>query len=236
MQPCRGRRHGSALAGVHGLVAIAIGAHVVALDVWRQRNVSDALDGVHEIDAGFGPQPHNAPAVKVLRHDLAMDSDTRTREEHACSRFQLLTRMDERLPFSGTPNSQISNSQLAACEVGSWDVAKKQTFDSPSTRDALTEQPRGKDSRIVQHEQIASAQVLAESRKLRVLDLAGVPAQDEEPRGAADRRRLLGDELRRKIEVELGHVHVREPIRLAAALHAQPMCTTRLSWEAVPPG
>jgi hypothetical protein len=40
-----------------------------------------------------------------------------------------------------------------------------------------------------------------------MLDLPRVPPQDEKARRAADRRRLLGDEPRREIEVELRDVH-----------------------------
>jgi hypothetical protein len=71
----------------------------------------------------------------------------------------------------------------------------------------MPKQSRGKDLRIVEHQHIAGAQVIAQPANVGVLDSSRMTPKDKQTRGAADRWRLLCDELRRKIEVERRNVH-----------------------------
>jgi hypothetical protein len=90
---------------------MVIGGSVVAPDVWREWHVSDPFDGVHEIGADVGPEPYDAPAVKVARDDLTAHPDAIAFEHHPGTGFELLTRMDQHFPLSRTPSSRIPKSQ-----------------------------------------------------------------------------------------------------------------------------
>ena len=74
-------------------------------------------------------------------------------------------------------------------------------------RHAAPEQARRKHTRVVDHQQIAAAKQVGEGDEGGMRDSAGITAQTEQPAGAPFRRRLLGDELGRKIEIELADVH-----------------------------
>jgi hypothetical protein len=71
----------------------------------------------------------------------------------------------------------------------------------------MAEQTRGKNARVVDHEQIAGNQMVLEPRKLGVLDSAAVAVQHEQPRLSTVRRGLLRDELFGQCEVEVRDVH-----------------------------
>src|SRR6185503_132992 len=71
----------------------------------------------------------------------------------------------------------------------------------------VAEQTRGKDARVVDHEQIARDEIVLEAGKRCVLDRPAVAVQHEQPRLAAMRRWLLRDELFGQREVEAGDVH-----------------------------
>ncbi len=76
-------------------------------------------------------------------------------------------------------------------ELRSWELAKQEAFDSSPARKATSQQPRGKDFRIVQNEKIAWAQAVRDARKHGVLDLTAVPAQHQQARVAPHSGRLL---------------------------------------------
>ncbi len=52
VQTCGRRGHRTLFAGVDGLVALAVRRLVLAVDVWRQRDVANALDDGKEIRHG----------------------------------------------------------------------------------------------------------------------------------------------------------------------------------------
>jgi hypothetical protein len=83
-------------------------------------------------------------------------------------------------------------------------LAKQKALDSASAWQPMPEQPRGKDSCIVQNEKIASAQIVHDVRKRRVFDLPAVSPQHEQARVAPHNGRLLRNQLigKTKIEVE----------------------------------
>lgn len=72
----------------------------------------------------------------------------------------------------------------------------------------MTEQPRRKDARIVEYEQIARRQVTAEVGEHRVLDVP-LAIEHEQTRSAAPFRRMLRDQLLGQLEIEIGNVRGR---------------------------
>ena len=71
----------------------------------------------------------------------------------------------------------------------------------------MTDQPGGKHTRVVDDKQVAGPENVNDVAEHCVLDRAGVAMQHEQSRAAALGRRLLSDELIRKIEIEFCDVH-----------------------------
>jgi len=88
-------------------------------------------------------------------------------------------------------------------------VLDQQTLDGAATGHATTEQARGEDSGVVDDDEVAGAQPIRQRGDPRVRDDAGFPVEMKQTGPAALRGRLLGDELRWKIEVEVADIHVR---------------------------
>ena len=86
-------------------------------------------------------------------------------------------------------------------------TANQQTFDGTASRDATTQQSRGKDPRVVHDDQIAWLEEVRERRDSGVLDVSALPIEVEKAGRRSVRRRLLRDQLRRQIEIELSDVH-----------------------------
>lgn len=98
MQSRRGRSHRSTAAGIDRLVPLAVRPAVVALDVRRQRHVSD---GVHDLrDGATVRRPHtNCPATeRVLREDFNVEPRWRFPKTGASARLHLLPRMHQHIP------------------------------------------------------------------------------------------------------------------------------------------
>src|SRR6185503_6905149 len=84
--------------GKNGLVAVAIRWLIVALDIRRQGHVTDRVDDLVHRASVFGPQPDRSTAVKPAIEDLAVERAP-TFEDDPRSGFQLLARVQERLPL-----------------------------------------------------------------------------------------------------------------------------------------
>ncbi len=144
VQPGRRRRYGSSLARVHGLITLPIVCSIVALDVRGQRHMADVVDGFLDARLVLRPEANRAPSVKVTPDDLRMQDMPGAAEHHLGSGLQLLPGMDERLPFMAL------------------DIRKEQAFDGAAARYPGAEKPGGKDSGVVDDEQIAVAQKLGQ--------------------------------------------------------------------------
>jgi hypothetical protein len=53
-------------------------------------------------------------------------------------------------------------------------LTEKQTFDRTAARDALTEEPRGKDPGVVQDKQIARAKVVGQPYEIGMFDVLAI--------------------------------------------------------------
>jgi hypothetical protein len=111
-------------------------------------------------------------------------------EQHLCTRLQLLSGMNERIPSRFDPG--------VIREIG-----EQQAFDGASARHPNAEEPGWKDFRVVHHEQIAFAQKPGKLLHMAVLDLAGVTTEDQQARRAALGCGRLRDQLVGQIEVEI---------------------------------
>jgi hypothetical protein len=83
-----------------------------------------------------------------------------------------------------------------------------------STRGPPKSQPRRHNAAVVDHDELVAEEPW-EVREARVLDGGRVTPVHQQPRRVAWLDRLLGDQLRRQVVVELGHVH--PPLRVASA-------------------
>ena len=57
--------------------------------------------------------------------------------------------------------------------IGSWQFPNQQALDRPSARDAIPQQPRGKNAGIVQDKEVACLQVVRELSENRVVQRPG---------------------------------------------------------------
>ena len=67
----------------------------------------------------------------------------------------------------------------------------------------MSDQPRREDTRVIQHEQVAGTQIVAETIEGRVLDGPVVSREHQQPRLPALGRRPLRDQLLGQIEIEI---------------------------------
>ena len=140
MQPRRRRRDRPGLACEHGLVAIAIEVQVRPLDVGRQRNVPDRLDGVHHRAGVTRPETDDPPAEVALLEHLAVQRASSALEPHLPAGPHPLTRVHQRLP------------SLVV------DARHEQHLDHSAAGLTLANQPCREHPGVVEHHQVAGRQ------------------------------------------------------------------------------
>jgi hypothetical protein len=101
-----------------------------------------------------------------------------------------------------------------------WDLTEQQTFHGAATWEAPPEQARRKHLCVVEDEEIATPQIVCKLCKGCVVDLAAIPVEHEQPRGASLSGRLLRDQLIGKVEVEVGS------FQWPSSCTGQHICTT----------
>src|SRR5437762_13301356 len=181
----RGRgRNRPALTSVNRLVAILVRCLVLTLDVRRQRDVADTIDRIGKATGVIRRKSNRASPLEMHRHDFAVDTHAIPLEEHRRAGLQLLSGMNQRVPFRTVGIRDLG--------FGIWDLRQQETLERTPTWDAMTKKPRREDARIVQDDQIARDEITAEVCEHRVLNSV-VTMEDEQPRAAALARRMLGD-------------------------------------------
>ena len=98
MQPCRRCRNGSAVPGIDRLIPFAVGQLIAALDVWRQRHMTDAVDRIVDVELLIRPETDRAATVKMTREHFPMKPGVGAFEDDARADVELLSRMHERFP------------------------------------------------------------------------------------------------------------------------------------------
>jgi hypothetical protein len=95
------------------------------------------------------------------------------------------------------------------------DRADKQRLDRlPGIEDA--EQPRRENPGVVEHQDVAGLQILGDVQERAVLDPAAGPIHDQEAGRVPFGSRLLRDQVRRKIVIEMAEEHWYESLDLRA--------------------
>ena len=170
------------------------------MNVRRQRNVADRVDGRVDADVRVRPESNAPPAEELALQNLAMNHRAVTVaafEPQTRTGFQLLPGMHQR-----GPDLIVSAARRAVRFV----TSQQQTFDGPAARHAAAQQPRRKHARVVDHQQVAAPKKAREIANPRVRHRATAAIQHEQPRLAA-RRGGLRDQLVRKMKVEVGYFH-----------------------------
>ena len=170
--------------------------------------MSDPLDGRRDVDVSIGPQPDRPASMKMVGEDFAMKACAITFEKHAGARFELLPRMHQRVPQLGGLKASGYRRAASGYRRGvglQW--RQQKTLNGAAARRAVAEEPSWKDFRVVHDQQVPTPEIVTKLAKRREFRGAGVAMQDEQPRPPTNRRRLLGNQLIRKIEVEIGNVH-----------------------------
>ena len=176
---------------VHGLVPLAVARIVGAVDVGRQRHVSDGVDDALDVVAVLAPEPDRSAAVKVLlehlgpeRRSPAPSNTTRAPGWSFCPGCMSASHR--------SPSMRRTSRHSTAPPVGSrW----------PSSR-------AGKTLVLLSDEQVALAEEVGQGRDRGVSDDgAGRPVENEQARRVPFGDGLLGDLFGRQMEVEQGHVH-----------------------------
>jgi hypothetical protein len=178
--------------------------------------VADAFDGLHH--PFVSPQTNRSPPVKVAIQYLAFDCDTVTLKDNSRPGLEFLSRVHQGFPVHlgaldsglGTGGSGLGTRRF---EVRGFEVprlskrAHQQTLHGTSARHAMSEEPGGKHAGVIQHQPVAAVQELRKLAEHRVRDGTGAPVEHEQARLTALSRRMLSDELLRKLEIEVGDAH-----------------------------
>jgi hypothetical protein len=184
------RRDRAALAGVDGLVAVAVEFRIRALDVGRQRHMADRVDRVPHRRAVVGPQSNGPPPVKMPPDHFGIQRACARRESHPRPFPEALPGMHERDPG-----------------VGLIGRPHQKALRRAAARQAHADQPRRKHARVVDHQQITRLQQRRQIGEAMMPDAAARAIERHQSAGAALRRRLLRDQIFGKGKIEVGNVH-----------------------------
>ena len=152
--------------------------------------MADGVNRISRIRAIVSPQANRPAAVEVHPHDFRIQAVLAGSEQHPRTFPKSLARMHEGHPFIAVPGR-----------------AHEEAFRRPATGQALTDEPRRKDARVVDHEQVAGPQQRRQVGELVMPHISARAVECEQPRGAPLYRGILGNQLVGQVEVEVGDVH-----------------------------
>ena len=181
--------------GVHSLVALTVGALVGAVDVRRQRHVADTVE---------------------QRQHLFGEAQLEQRVM-ACDHFGLAAAIDE--------DDRAYLGRLAGAYMGQHPMAVEHALDQHFQLAAgsfLAEQPRRDHPGVVEHHQVAGAQVLEQIGELPVRQRAGWPIEHQQTAAMALGQRVAGDQGIGEFEGKIGDAH--DDVRFGRAGKFSPMC------------
>jgi hypothetical protein len=223
-----GRSYGAALFGEDGLVAIAVGGCVVAMDVGRQGNVADAVEDGEEVDAGrIGDRSEfeEALAEGAALKDFGFEEDfARGRgEDEALADGNLAAGTHEGAPLVGCCGLRFVRSHPCArrkaqgwgtellwrYRLGEHDFDAAGGLFTLAAEGAAGVEARGNYAAVVEDQQVASPQMSSKTREKVVMKRAGRAVHDHHAAGAALGGRLLRDELFWEFIVEVCHAQAR---------------------------
>ncbi len=181
METCGRRGDASGFVRIDGLISLAVEGAVRAADVGGQRKMAKALKEIENRRPTF--KDHGARSIGMDGRDstglvFAKGDDGPD--------AKLAARPHQRPKLVGTGGlwKEVQNFRVAAAP-------------------GVAEEPGGKNATSVDDQQIAVGQEVGQIRKRAVLDRPAGSAKHHEAGRVAARERLLRDELRGKVEVEV---------------------------------
>jgi hypothetical protein len=169
------------LAGVDGLVPLAIQRSVRAIDVGGERQVPDLLEKVQDPDVPF--EFHGAGAVWMHGNDTAL---------------LMLSQGHDRAHLELAAGADQSAKRLIAIRLGE----EIEHFGAAAPA-GVAEKAGGQNPASIHDHEIALAKEVGQGRETSMLDDAAVPVEGQELRGVPVLERRLRYELRRQVEVEI---------------------------------
>ena len=145
--------------------------------------MADAIDDRRHAPGMVGPETNRPPPLKPARKNLASERHAAALEDKARPRLQLLARVHQGVP--------LLRARLRI--VHGPGTAHQQALHLSAAWIAVPEQPRRKHLGVVEHEQIAGAEISDQVGEHYVVEGAAGTADDEQP-GAPAFGGLLRDE------------------------------------------
>jgi hypothetical protein len=178
-----GRRGGNAagLTSVDGLVSLPVARSVGAVDVGRKRKMAEFLEQVEDPEATL--ELHGSAAVLMDGH-------------HATPLVfvKLNDGVDLKLPSGTDEGAEVLRVGGFGTEIEHLRLASPQ---------GAAKQPRGHDAASIDDQEVALTKEMGEFQKAPVLERTRGSLKGQKARGVAFREGLLGDPVRRQVEVEV---------------------------------
>jgi hypothetical protein len=192
VQPCRGRGHGPGVPRVDGLVSLPVGVGggtFGALDVGRQGQL--AVEGGEVEDVGF--EAELAMSLVVLGEDSGRKWGGRGTKVESGPGAYPFSRAQE-----GPPGPRRG-------------FLEEEDFDSTAGRATPVHfsppEAGGDDLGVVEDEEIAGMEMVEEGAEMGEGSGAGRPVEDQKSGRIPFRSRMLCNQLRRQVEIEIGNQH-----------------------------
>ena len=187
MQPRRRRRHGARHLGVHGLVADPIALdHLALADVRWQRNPADAIQQRENVFGRRGPGDPTPVAFLRAQHQVEVVASGGVDQGDQVVGPELSPRLADDPPQA----------------VGAG--LDKQALPMSARAHPAANEPRGNDSRVVNHQAVPPAENRHEVADVLVLQGVAAAIDQQQPGIAAANRRRLGNQPLRQIVVVIG--------------------------------
>ena len=224
VKPGCGRCHGAGFPRKNSLIAIAVRIRIVAADVGRERHVADAFEGCEEIFHRLEAKQPLAELPALQHLSLKLDQPRRPRKDKPFADSDLSGRAHESAPKAFASWWRIGDCGLPGPRIGTWgtrhlwnNLLGEQHLDHSGRllpvahRGPLRIKPSGNHTAVVQHQHVAGRQQRRKLRKLRIAQKACRAIHDQHAALAARGGRLLRNQLRRQVEVEVGNAQAGHP-------------------------
>ena len=197
---------GSTLTGIDGLVAISVGRSILAGDIGRKRDMADGFNGGEEIIGGS--------ETDVAFTEFAAGDDLGLQltagffpEEKTFSYGDFAAGSNETLPFVGIMAKLAGEQDFDAAveKLAGSRVMRAERLGMEAG--AAGVESRGKDSGVVEDDEIVGTQKIGKITKLAVGQCFVSRPNLQQTRGATVGEGLLGDEFFGEIVVEIGDQH-----------------------------
>ena len=187
VQPSRGSGDRAPLSRENCLITLAIRRLIRSFNVRRQRDVTEAIDGLAKAVARA--ESDDAQAVVASALDCAFEFPFAENDSLADRDFS--ARPHERLPGVGTDLADEEDFDRGLEEFAALRVISSRRLGVNSG--AAAEKPRGKDARIVDDDEFVAAEQIGQFAETAVFPGACFAAEQQRPGGGAIFERALSD-------------------------------------------